>query len=471
MRLLKSFVSLTFLTLIVNLTVQANDIITFTTNVPIGETIVLSIGADEEQITIDGASGDFVSYQMVEYVVEKPTITFSAGETGKLLSINAPECKILKIDLSKAPNLTSCKVDQNELTELDVSANTALTTLYCQYNKLSQLDVSSLIALKYLACSYNDLTELDVSKNTDLRELYCFNNNLEVLDVAALKKLGKLSCAENNIGSLDVSNAGISLTSLFCAGNRLTSLDISNNTWLTYLGCSDNQIEEIDLSNNTDLQIVFLQNNPLNHQIDLSPLTKLEEVYVANTGQQAIDVSKNVKLTTLSCSNNKISKLDLAGLSNLRFLYVQDNILDGSEMANIIESLPTMSETRKGQIIVKDAEKDDKNVCYVEDVEKARSKFWTVGQYQNGQYTVFDGDVVSNLSQTRLATAMCVFDDGILTVDGVAANEEIVVCSIDGRLLVRGKTDKRGHFSTPFNEGASCVVVKVGQSGTYKFMR
>ncbi len=471
MKQLKLFVSLSFLLFAMGMRTQANDVITLTTNVPVGETLSLSIGTDEEQITIDGASGSFVGYQMIEYVVEQPTITISTSETGKLLSINAPDCMLQAVDLSKAPNLTSCKLDNNELTQLDVSLNTALTTLYCQYNNIAQLDVSTLTALKYLACSYNSLTALDVSQNTDLRELYCFNNKIEELDVTALKKLGKLSCAENYISTLDVSNAGISLTSLFCAGNKLSTLDLSKNSWLTYLGCSENQIEDIDLSKNTDLQIVFLQNNPLKHQIDLTTLTKLEEIYLGNTSQHTIDISKNAKLTTLSCPNNNIENLDITNTPNIRFLYLQDNQIDGSTMSAIIDQLPMMSETRMGQIIVKDAEKEDKNICLVEDVEKAKAKYWIVGQYQNGQYTVFDGDQPSGLSQTQMASTICQFNDRQLTVDGAAAGSEIAVYSIQGKLLSQGKADNNGHFSMPINTETPCVIVKTGQNQTFKLLR
>ena len=87
MKQLKLFVSLSFLLFAMGMRTQANDVITLTTNVPVGETLSLSIGTDEEQITIDGASGSFVGYQMIEYVVEQPTITISTSEIFEKVTI------------------------------------------------------------------------------------------------------------------------------------------------------------------------------------------------------------------------------------------------------------------------------------------------------------------------------------------------------------------------------------------------
>lgn len=445
---------------------HAQDVITLVTNTPVGQTIEFTINSDSEDVVIDGATGTYASYELVSYVVNKPEITITSA--GKLLSFSANDCAISQIDLSAAPNLTTCRLDQNELAQLDVAQNVSLTTLYCQYNNLSTLDVSNLAALKYLACSYNNLCELDVTNNTDLRELYCFNNQIKTLDVSALKRLGKLSCAENQIESLNLSNAGINLTSLFCAGNKIQSLDLSSNSWLTYLGCSENQIQSIDLSKNTDLQIIFLQNNPLNHQVDLTPLTKLEEVYVGNSGQTTIDVSKNPKLTTLSCSSNAIEELDITNNPKIRFLYVQDNQFSGSKMSALIEALPTMTPERPGQIIVKDAEKEDKNVCYVSDVEVATGKNWLVGQYLNNQYVSFDGDVDSGVSQVLAASTMCSLSQEGLTVCYAAPYASVMVYDMNGRLVAQAMTNEHGSLNLPLRTDGRYFVVKVAHSGGFK---
>lgn len=107
----------------------------------------------------------------------------------------------------------------------------------------------------------------------------------------------------------------------------------------------------------------------------------------------------------------------------------------------------------------------------MEDVEKAKAKYWIVGQYQNGKYTVFDGDQPSGLSQTQMASTICQFNDRQLTVDGAAAGSEIAVYSIQGKLLSQGKADNNGHFSMPINTETPCVIVKTGQNQTFKLLR
>lgn len=466
MKSIKRIVAFSTLCLLSLAAVHGEDVIMLTTDVSVGEKISIMLNTDSEEASFEGLTGEFVNNEMCEYVVNQPEITIKTS--GKLLSINAPACGISQIDLSGATHLVSCKLDENNLNTLNVDVNTALTTLYCQYNQLSSLDVSSLTSLKYLACSYNQLSELNVTQNTDLRELYCYNNQLTALDVSALTRLGKLSCAENQIENLDVSNAGISLTSLFCAGNRIKTLDVSKNSWLTYLGCSENEIGEIDLTKNTDLQIVFLQNNPFNSQIDFSTLKKIEEIYVGNTGQTAINVSNNPKLITLSCSGNSLTALDITANPQIRFLYLQDNQLNGEAMSAIIEALPEMTEARPGQIIVKDADKQDANVCYVSDVEKARNKLWRVGQYSNNQYIDFDGDENTGLSQVQLAAVMCRYAEGCLQIDGATPVTSVNVYDVMGVMVGSGVTDARGSLTLTVPSHMTTVVVMIGNQQALK---
>jgi Leucine-rich repeat (LRR) protein len=46
-------------------------------------------------------------------------------------------------------------------------------------------------------------------------------------------------------------------------GNNLTSIDISNNLYLEQLDCSDNDLTSLDVSNNISLISLGCQSNPL----------------------------------------------------------------------------------------------------------------------------------------------------------------------------------------------------------------
>ena len=122
------------------------------------------------------------------------------------------------IEYFTALTLLSCT--HNQLFLLDVSKNTALKSLGCSYNQLISLDVSKNTKLTGLYCGRNQLTSLDVSKNAVLTELYCFNNKLTTLDVSKNTALKSLGCSENQLTSLDVSkNTALSL--LACQYNDI----------------------------------------------------------------------------------------------------------------------------------------------------------------------------------------------------------------------------------------------------------
>lgn len=81
---------------------------------------------------------------------------------------------------------------------------------------------------------------------------------------------------------------------------------IENFPNLTSLNCSNNQLTNIDLSNNLNLETLSCNSNQLS----------------------GLDVSKNIKLLDLSCNNNMISSLDISNNTNLKNLSCGSNLLD-----------------------------------------------------------------------------------------------------------------------------------------------
>lgn len=141
----------------------------------------------------------------------------------------------------------------NKLTSLDVS-----------YSSIADLTgIQDFVALTNLNCGNNKLTALDVSKNLALTNLYPSSNQLTTLDVSQNLALVNLQCWNNQITSLDVSK-NIALTSLGCSNNQLTTLDISKNAALTYFNCSSNNLLSLNLKNgkNTLLTDITLSSNP-----------------------------------------------------------------------------------------------------------------------------------------------------------------------------------------------------------------
>ena len=273
------------------------------------------------------------------------------------------------LGISEGETITQEKI--NATTSLDVSDKnisnlkgiehfTALTYLYCDYNQLTTLDVSKNTTLTNLDCSSNQLTVLDVSKNTALTYLWCYNNQLTTLDISKNTALTDLSCTDNQLTVLDVSK-NTALTELSCYNNQLTTLDVSKNTTLTSLHCSSNQLTALDVSKNTTLTKLECNNNQLT----------------------ALDVSKNTALTELECDYNQLTSLDVSNTS-LRILFCYNNRIKGAMMDALVTSLPTVT---SGLFYVIDTQDENEgNVCTKTQVNAAKTKGWSVYDYNKGKY-------------------------------------------------------------------------------------
>ena len=129
--------------------------------------------------------------------------------------------RLTELDVSSNPQLHDLSCSGNKLTKLDVSNNPQLQTLYCYANQLTSLDVSKNTKLLELDCYENQLTSLDVSQNPALEELYCHTNQLTSLDVSKNEKLETLYCSDNQLTSLNLSrNTKLTPENFECSGNK-----------------------------------------------------------------------------------------------------------------------------------------------------------------------------------------------------------------------------------------------------------
>ena len=313
----------------------------------------------------------------------------------KLRELHFDYCHVSKIDVSENQELRSLWCMDNGITSLDVSQNSKLRDLQCGQNPISSIDVSNNMALESFGCQYCELTGLDVSNNTALIRLDCYSNQLTSLDVSKNVSLSTLVCHTNprlsviwlktgqTIETLEydksvaticyVDNAGFvyfadskfreyciehfdenydlqislseaeavtwidictdniqslagieyftNLTSLTCKGSRngsgkLASLDVSSNVKLGSLDCSNNQLTRLDISSCRALGSLHCDNNRL----------------------AELDITHNARLTTFSCSGNLLTALDI---SYCPYLVLNDyntvyyNLIYGNNLATI----------------------------------------------------------------------------------------------------------------------------------------
>jgi alpha-tubulin suppressor-like RCC1 family protein/Leucine-rich repeat (LRR) protein len=313
----------------------------------------------------------------------------------KYFSFNTNQLTI--IDLSKNTALFDLSCYSNRLTVLDVSINKGLTYLYCNSNNLTTLDLTKNTVLTMLDCSSNQLISFNLKNGNNVNFQnkhinFQYNPNLaciQVDDVAysnanwSAKKDATASYSDNcpppyvvisstfedklialgidtdgkngsvllanisNVTSIDVSNYGIinlsgieyftALETLICKGNSLTTINVSNNTALKYLDCSNNPLTTLDVSKNKLLSelycdgvvtIIKKNSNTKNSNaaqltvLDLSNNLFLTKLSCSNNQLVSLDVSKNTLLTDINCSNNSLQNLNVSNGNNTKMLNV-----------------------------------------------------------------------------------------------------------------------------------------------------
>ena len=404
-----------------------------------------------------------------------------------------------KLDLSQNTKLTKLYCTYNQIKSLDVSGNTVLTEIYCHNNQLTSLDVSGNTALTKLYCPNNQLKSLDTGGNTALAEIYCNNNQLTSLDVSGNTALTKLYCSDNCIAAIDLtantaltqfngSDNTIDITTTdysfelsklenfdpervtqwtnatydpdtntietdpsvsgiiytydcgnnFTLTNKLyrkenvetvTAVDETNFpdenfrnyvlgmagvdgcisyserksitemdlhdcgikslkgieyfTGLTSLNCSGNELTSLDLSKNTALTTLYCNETQLT-SLNVSKNTALTTLYCNENQLTDLDVSNNTKLTYLYCDNNKLTSLDLSNNTALTHLYASHNKLTSLDLEKNT-ALENVDLT--GNLLEISSENNCFKLSQLEGFDVSRVKSWNYGIY-NGDGTV-----------------------------------------------------------------------------------
>ena len=359
-------------TLLVSNSLLAEGVITMTTDEIVGRQIHLGIKAKGE-VTIDGvnevARSDPYHEGYKYYTLTSQTITIRGD--------------VIWLDCVQGNNLTS----------LDISGCTSLTLLWCKGNRLTSLNISGCTALTTLLCLDNQLTSLDVSGCTALTDLNCESNQLTSLDVSGCTALTDLNCESNQLTSLDVSGC-TTLTTLYCSNNQLTRLDVSGYTALTTLTCYGNQLTSLNLSGCSTLTRLNCSGNLL-RQLNISGCINLSELDCTSNQLRQLNVAGCTNLSELNCTNNQLRQLiNVAGCTNLSRLYCARNQIKGTEMANLVNSLPDRQGAEEGFFFIFGGGRYgdvDGNVCLAAHVATAKAKNWRTQFYRDRKWRDYAG--------------------------------------------------------------------------------
>lgn len=224
-----------------------------------------------------------------------------------LTYLSCSGCELTSLpELPKTLEVIYC--DKNSLTELP-ELPSGLKRLDCQKNQIEKLPLLS-PSLEYLECSNNGLTFLP-ELPMGLERLYCNENGL--LELPQLPSgLKYIDCQQNQIKKLSVLPP--SLVDLNCSNNFLTFLPEIPCT-IVNLNCSSNQIDS--LPNFSDLSEDYDSYSTID-------LPVLDKTFIVDS--TALKSHQKSKLSSLICDNNKLTSIDIRGLS-LYILRCNDNYI------------------------------------------------------------------------------------------------------------------------------------------------
>ncbi|TDP59364.1 T9SS type A sorting domain-containing protein [Flavobacterium dankookense] len=127
------------------------------------------------------------------------------------------------------------------------------------------------------------------------------------------------------------------LEELRAGNNLLTTIDISNLSNLKILSVHNNLLSTIIQNNNTSLEGILIYNNLL-VSLDLTVYPSLSWISCKNNMLNSLNVSGLTQIDEIECGNNMLTSLDISGLSTLRFLGCASNQINTIDL-NTLSSL------------------------------------------------------------------------------------------------------------------------------------
>ena len=162
----------------------------------------------------------------------------------------------------------------------------------------------------------------------------------------------------------------------------LTSQTVTITGEVTNFTCSDNKITTLDVSQNTALERLWCTDNQLT-ALDVSKNIALTGLYCYNNQLTALDVSKNTALTVLDCYNNQLTALDVSPNTSLIWFSCTGNQIKGEEMTRLVNSLPDLRWKNGGEFTVVQEPDLEGNICLKSDVAIAKGKNWNTLKYNS----------------------------------------------------------------------------------------
>ena len=328
-----------------------DDAYTGPVTLPGGETMVMAVAVDENQMVSQAVQNGYTIGGVVEPVtLNDPAIDaavreqlgMTAGETlmtddlWSIAELTLPDTVADLADLSHFTGLTTLTI-QN-VSGLDFSVLSQLTSLQtldlsgCTISTGSLDAIAGLTGLRVLRLNNCALTDINaLSQLTALTELQLANNSLTDIGVTSLMlDLETVTLTNNPITSIAGLSACTKLKSLDISGCSVTSIaSLSGKTALETLLAGNNQIADLSpLEGCTALAVLEV---PYNLVSDISVLAQLPALtrFVGNNNQITAvpDFDEETsKLQYIQLDYNEVADLaGLQGINSLNYVYADYN--------------------------------------------------------------------------------------------------------------------------------------------------
>ena len=328
-----------------------DDAYTGPVTLPGGETMVMAVAVDENQMVSQAVQNGYTIGGVVEPVtLNDPAIDaavreqlgMTAGETlmtddlWSIAELTLPDTVADLADLSHFTGLTTLTI-QN-VSGLDFSVLSQLTSLQtldlsgCTISTGSLDAIAGLTGLRVLRLNNCALTDINaLSQLTALTELQLANNSLTDIGVTSLMlDLETVTLTNNPVTSIAGLSACTKLKSLDISGCSVTSIaSLSGKTALETLLAGNNQIADLSpLEGCTALAVLEV---PYNLVSDISVLAQLPALtrFVGNNNQITAvpDFDEETsKLQYIQLDYNEVADLaGLQGINSLNYVYADYN--------------------------------------------------------------------------------------------------------------------------------------------------
>lgn len=154
------------------------------------------------------------------------------------------------------------------------------------------------------------------------------------VDVTALDSL-TLFRVNGNTEVTAINVSGLSkLQDLRISRTKVQELDASGLTSLFRAHFSNTQVTIANFNGCSNLNIIRCYEGMLS-EINLSGCTNLVEIEISDTPLSTLDVSESLNLESLYIGNNKLTSINISNLPNLRELYCEYNMLTSLDASNL----------------------------------------------------------------------------------------------------------------------------------------